>query len=340
MMVRYNSANLFRFIDEFESRNTLSEETRDAFRAAYERYNAKLFPDRNKPQSDDADEAEEADGLHESGGEYAAPHADGSSAETSPPERADYYNRICDCILISDFDEITAQILEDKELSSDKKIHELQRIAHLLGYSPFKNLTHDYEDELRELTERELRDGNPDKSDLLLYCPDAEKQRRAGHILSKVSHLIESSEVTLHGYCRHCAQLLMLAADMDDSDGVAAQAERLFSNMPEDDGGELEFVWKLLLPVVFSVGLTEKLYSRNQAAAANEVVKNGLMILEAEVKKPHRTKQNQYDIFGLAVSLAEGAGDTGKIEHYKLRRSEALGLGYHADIYDAMGREC
>ena len=73
--------------------------------------------------------------------------------------------------------------------------------------------------------------------------------------------------------------------------------------------------------------------------AANEVVNEGLRLLEADVKKPHLNRKNRYDAFGLAVMLGEGIEDARMIERYKIRRSKELGLGFVADIYDVMGRD-
>ena len=52
----------------------------------------------------------------------------------------------------------------------------------------------------------------------------------------------------------------------------------------------------------------------------------------------NRNKKNHYDIYGLAVKLAESVGDSQKIEYYKRKRGEALELGFVIDIFDALWR--
>ena len=92
------------------------------------------------------------------------------------------------------------------------------------------------------------------------------------------------------------------------------------------------------MPVALAVRLSEKLHTRGRSDTAEEVVQRSLRLLEGEAEKPHRTKKNRYDIFGLAVRLCESIEDCERVEHYRRKRSEALELGFIIDVYDVMGR--
>ena len=318
---------ILKFVRGFEDRNALSPTVKKEYRHAYKALHSGLFPKRRASRPKKAHSG--------FSGECKTNGADSDSGD-----RGDYYGRITECISITELDKIATELFEDQSLSTSWKTFYLQNVVELLGYAPFESyMSHDYEEELIKQTYTEVQRGETDTSDLILYCPSTEKQRRATDILSHISVLMEPCEVSAYREREHYAQLMLLACDMVGDGAGEVYIDKYYDCIPEDGGEERQNIWELLAPIVMAVSFTRKLQQKGFTGLAREMALRGLDMLENEAKKPHRNNKNRYDIFGLAMRLAESIEDEEKIEHYKRRRSETLELGFIIDIYEQMGRE-